>query len=253
MQRFERYFALERKIACAPHRSKRAASEWRKNLVIVANRPAHSRLRRFARRSVGLATNHHDAARRIPSIDRTQQHRERWETFVRVDGKSAIESARDHSGSLRSQPLHRRNLAGGGRFPGERRIAKSSELPLITGSGRDPLAAFPLGRLRQLRSDNSWCVECPNFDRAMTRPHSAGNRLPRNRPLPLEHPEPARRGDPERVAVESAVRDATIVQIRERGARTAQQLEHVRNVRGTEPGEPRANSFACHPPAKISW
>src|SRR5687768_18542951 len=103
MQRFERYFALERKIARAPHRSKRAASEWRKNLVIVADSPAHPRLRRFARRSVGLPTNHHDAARRIASIDRTQQHRKRWESFVRVDGKSAIEGARNYGGSLGSQ------------------------------------------------------------------------------------------------------------------------------------------------------
>src|SRR5687768_2645143 len=106
MERLQRDLSLEGQVTRAPHRSERAASERRKNFIVVPYRPAHASFGRLPRRSVRLATHHYHAARWITSIDCAEEHGERREAVLGIDGKSAVERAGDNGGSLRPEPLH---------------------------------------------------------------------------------------------------------------------------------------------------
>src|SRR5207237_10748740 len=57
---------------------------------------------------------------------------------------------------------------------------------------------------------------------------------------------------PERVPAQPAMRNASLVQIRERRARAAQQLKHVRNVGEPETRQPSAHSLAGYPAPQVT-
>src|SRR4051812_13037799 len=77
VKRLQRHLALERQIPRAPDGAEGAASELRKNLVVVADRPTHTRLGGFHGAAVRLSPHHGYSARWITAIDGAKQNRER--------------------------------------------------------------------------------------------------------------------------------------------------------------------------------
>ena len=150
VQQLERHLAAEGEVAHPPHGTERPRAEWGDHLVVIADGPAETHLRRLAfGRGVLAAQREHGAAPH-DAIHRAQHGGDGREPLRGIGVKRAVEHGRYGRGHVRAQKRHRRDVAAGRGLASQGMETERRELPLVARRGWQPALA-PLGGQRHLR------------------------------------------------------------------------------------------------------